>query len=208
MFTASWSEKQVKQFVDSADNLIDNGTLLKTDKTSTVSKTRFNNTDIVIKRYNNKGFFYSFRNSLRSSRAKKSWQKSQILLGLNICTPMPLGYVVEKKKALYSRSYFVMEYCEIQIVHDTFLEYSSEDARWHDIINWLKELMDKLASHRITHGDLKSSNVFVSNDCVGILDLDAMIIHNNPITYRIKRRKDEKKFSDRVLPKDHNRTGI
>ncbi|MCK4999078.1 MAG: hypothetical protein KAS23_06075 [Anaerohalosphaera sp.] len=203
---ANWPREKVVEFIGTIDDLIDAGNIIKSDKTSTVSKVRFNDTDIVIKRYNNKGFFYSLRNSLRSSRAKKSWHKSLVLLSLDIHTPVPLGYVVEKKNALYNRSYFIMEYCEIEIVHDFFVRYTSADEQWYEIINLLKDFMAKLALHRITHGDLKPSNVYVTEDGVGILDLDSMMIHNNAITYLLKRGKDEKKFVSRILPKGYDST--
>lgn len=206
MFCDQWPQDKVVQFVESLDTLIDAGQINKSDKTSTVSMVRFDDADIVIKRYNNKGFFYSLRNSLRPSRAKKSLQKSLILRKLGFHTPVPLGYLVERKNLLYNRSYFIMEYCEFETLHQAFKKYTSKDARWHDIVEWLLELMENLALHRITHGDLKSSNVYVTEDGVGILDLDAMTIHNNPLTYRIKRAKDEKKFASRILPQGYDTT--
>ncbi len=97
MLTENWSSGQVEHFVKSLDELIANGKLFKSDRTSTVSKTSFNDTGIVIKRYNNKGFFHSLKNTLRVSRGQKSWFKSHVLLDIDIYTPSPLGYIVEKK---------------------------------------------------------------------------------------------------------------
>ena len=198
MFLPNIHEDRIKSLIENADNLIESGTKFKHDKTSTVSKTSFDNKDIVIKRYNNKGFFHSFRNSLRQTRAQKSLLNSLLLLDLNIITPNPLGWFVEKKGPLYHRSYFIMECCSLPTLHQTIMANPS-DQQWQNITDNIKAMLDKFAANNITHGDLKHSNVLVADEGIGVLDLDVMTVHNNPSSFKQKRKKDISSFHNRLL---------
>ena len=197
MFSTDWTDDQRSDFVRKLDDLIAAENPIKSDSTSTVCKTTYDKRTIVIKRYNNKGFLHSIKNSIRPTRAQKSWQKSCLLIDFAIFTPTPLGYVVEKKAGLYHRSYFIMEYCPAPTYDNILLRETPSQAQQQQILNNIKIMLDKFAAHKITHGDLKQSNILVGQNSVGIIDLDAMKI-NDPFTYKAKRKKDEHFFNNRL----------
>ena len=199
MFKIDWTQEHIQCFVETVNDLIEKGHAYKTDKTSTVCKTSFNHAKVVIKRYNNKGAWHCLKNTFRRSRAEKSWIKSLVLSDIGIFTPPPIGWFVEKRNGLYFRSYFVMDYCEMPTLHSFLMENRPNERSWKQITNGMAVLLERLKEHRITHGDLKHSNVLIGDNQIGILDLDAMIIHRNPVTYRIKRSKDERKFKERLM---------
>lgn len=198
MFLSNWPDERIESFVAQIDSLIEKGTLYKNDKTSTVSRTSFDNTDIVVKRYNNKGLFHSVRNSFRQTRSEKSFYNSCLLVDMGIYTPAPLGYAIEKQNGLYRRSYFIMEHSEVPTLHQAIMKHPSSE-QWEKISNDIKLLLDKFAEHKITHGDLKHSNVLVTDNGAGILDLDVMCVHKSRSTFQKKRNKDMLALQNRLL---------
>lgn len=197
MFIADWTDSELAEFIRAIDDIIAAETPIKTDDTSTVCKTTFKGRHIVIKRYNNKGPFHSIKNSVRPSRAQKSWRKSCLLIDYDIYTPAPLGYIVEKRAGLYFRSYFIMECCLAPTYDNILLQQPPTPDEQAKILDRIKTMLDKFAEHKITHSDLKQSNILVGDNRVGIIDLDAMQI-NNPFTYPAKRKKDENFFNNRL----------
>jgi tRNA A-37 threonylcarbamoyl transferase component Bud32 len=56
------------------------------------------------------------------------------------------------------------------------------------------QLLEKLWKYRITHGDLKHTNVLVTRHGPVLTDLDGMIIHRWRLLYRNKQAKDMERF--------------
>ena len=75
------------------------------------------------------------------------------------------------------KSYLVTEHVEGQKL-DCFLrdENISQEQR-SDTSRRVVELLEKLGKHRITHGDLKHSNLLITEDGPVLIDLDAMVVH-------------------------------
>lgn len=92
------------------DALMDKGQILKNGHTSFVSRLRWNDKNIVVKRYNHKGFIHSLRHTIKKSRARRNWLHAHRLRELNITTPRPLAYIEQRKGLLVWKSYLVTEY--------------------------------------------------------------------------------------------------
>jgi tRNA A-37 threonylcarbamoyl transferase component Bud32 len=54
----------------------------------------------------------------------------------------------------------------------------------------LRRLLDKLGEYRITHGDLKPTNILITKNGPVLTDLDSMKIHILGVTYRCRIAKD------------------
>lgn len=52
------------------------------------------------------------------------------------------------------------------------------------------ELLNKLQKHRISHGDLKHSNILLADKDLVLTDLDAMKAHRWKWTYKMRQVKD------------------
>jgi serine/threonine protein kinase len=59
----------------------------------------------------------------------------------------------------------------------------------------LKELLNKLAEHNITHGDLKHSNILITKNGPVLTDLDSMRTHRFSWMFKIRRTKDLQHFT-------------
>ncbi|MCH7559177.1 MAG: hypothetical protein IIB56_17230, partial [Planctomycetes bacterium] len=60
-------------FIKQIDAMMDEGQILKKGDTCYVSRITWNDKDVVVKRYNHKGFIHSLRHTIKRSRARRSW---------------------------------------------------------------------------------------------------------------------------------------
>ncbi|MBN2018759.1 MAG: hypothetical protein JW749_00880 [Sedimentisphaerales bacterium] len=181
-------------FLRSIDELMEKGVILKRGNTSFVSRLAFNGRDIVIKRYNHKGFFHSLRHTLKKTRAKQSWLYGHRLTWLGIPTPKPLAYIEQRKGGLAWKSYLITEYVEGQKLCNLPESDGVTRQRRSDVIRELMGLLDNLGQYRISHGDLKHSNILITNNGPVLTDLDAMKVHRLNWTYKKRRIKDKERL--------------
>jgi tRNA A-37 threonylcarbamoyl transferase component Bud32 len=181
-------------FIEELDKLMDEGQILKNGNTCYVSRLMLNGQDVVVKRYNHKGFIHSLRHTIKKSRARRSWLQGHRLGMLNIATPKPLAYIEQLKKKLIWKSYLVTEYVDGQKLYD-FLQNSNVTKEQHSmIIQQIKGLLDKMGEYHITHGDLKHTNILVTDNGPVLTDLDGMKAHKLSWTYKSGRAKDLQRF--------------
>jgi tRNA A-37 threonylcarbamoyl transferase component Bud32 len=189
------SQTQITGFIEKLDNLMKEGQILKHGNTCYVSHLTWNNKDVVVKRYNHKGFIHSLRHTIKKSRARRGWQHGHRLVMLDIATPKPLAYVEQFKFKLVWKSYLVTEYIKGQKLYD-FLNKNNTTQEQHQFINkQIKELLDELEKNYITHGDLKHTNILVTDKELILTDLDGMKAHKWGFRYKSSRTKDLQHFT-------------
>ena len=182
-------------FIEKIDKLMDEGQILKHGNTCYVSRLNWNGKDVVVKRYNHKGFIHSLRHTIKKSRASRSWLHGHRLGMLDIATPKPLAYIEQLKEKLIWKSYLVTEYVEGQKLYD-FLQNSNATKERHQIINnQIKELLNKMEKNHITHGDLKHTNILLTDNGPVLTDLDGMKAHKWGWSYKSSRAKDLQRFA-------------
>ncbi len=181
-------------FISKIDSLMDAGRILKNGNTSYVCCINFNGKDIVVKRYNHKGFVHSLRHTIMGSRARRNWLYGHRLGMLNIPTPKPLAFIEQKKGVLVWKSYIVTEYVDGKKLYDFLKEDQPEQQKSLFIKERLETLMKKLSKYRITHGDLKHTNILVTKDDVVLTDLDSLKFHRFGFCYKIRQSKDIKRL--------------
>ncbi len=187
-------------FLEQIDLLMDKGQILKNGKTCYVSRLMWNGTNVVVKRYNHKGFIHSLRHTLKRTRARRGWLHGHRLGVLGIATPVPLAYIEQRRKKLIWKSYLVTEYVEGQKLHDFLQNRNISEEQRSTSIQQVKELIDKMGKYRITHGDLKHTNILVTDNGPVLTDLDGMKVHKWNWTYRIRRVKDHTHFENEETP--------
>jgi tRNA A-37 threonylcarbamoyl transferase component Bud32 len=192
-------QKEVSDFIKNIDILMDKAELLKADETCYVSRTAWNDWDTVIKRYNYKGLIHSIRHTIKKSRAQRVWQHANRLLKLNIATPRPLGYIERYKGLIIWNSYLITEYVKGQRLKEFLRDDSNSKGVQSTVIEEVTRLLDRLAEHRIFHGDLKHSNILITEDGPVLTDLDAMTIHKLRWVYKFKRVKDMARFQKKQI---------
>ncbi|MHC4423871.1 MAG: lipopolysaccharide kinase InaA family protein [Planctomycetota bacterium] len=166
------------------------GQILKNGDTCFVSRINLAGQDIVVKRYNHKGIIHSARHTIKKSRARRCWLHAHRLTMLNIATPRPLAYVEQRRKKLVWKSYLITKYVDGQKLRDFLQDNKPGQEKHSKVTRQLMELLAKLEKHRVTHGDLKHTNILLTSEGLVLTDLDSMRVHRYGWTYRWKRGKD------------------
>ncbi len=183
-----------RDFIEQIDTLMDAGQILKKGDAIYVSHITWNNKNIVVKRYDHKGFIHSLRHTIKKSRASKGWLYAHILGALKIATPRALAYIEQRRGLLIWQSYLVTEYIEGQRLWHFLRDDNVTERQKLDVMREVVKLLDKLWKYRITHGDLKHLNVLITKNGPVLIDLDGMIVHRWELLYRNKLAKDMERF--------------
>jgi tRNA A-37 threonylcarbamoyl transferase component Bud32 len=183
-----------RDFIERIDALIDGGRILKKGDATCVSNITWNNKNIVVKRYDNKGFIHSLRHTIKKSRACKGWLYAHLLGALNIDTPKALAYIEQRRGLLVWQSYLVTQYIEGENLWLFLRDDEVAERRKKDVIQQVVRLLEKLWKSRITHGDLKHTNILITENGPVLTDLDGMMVHRWELLYRAKLAKDVKRF--------------
>jgi tRNA A-37 threonylcarbamoyl transferase component Bud32 len=189
-----YKEAELLDFIEQIDVLMSKGQVLKNGHTCFVSRVKWDDKDIVIKRYNHKGFIHSLRHTIKGSRAKRVWLYGHRLRMLDIATPKPLVYIEQYSGPLVWKSYLVTEYVRGQKLYDFLRDANVAEEDRSAAAQKIAELLDKLSKHRITHGDLKHSNILITNNGPVLTDLDGMKTHKWNWTCRAKQTRDWEHF--------------
>ena len=177
-------------FIEQIDAMMDDGQILKNGNTCYVSRLMWNGKDVVVKRYNHKGFIHSLRHTIKRSRARRGWLHGHRLGMLDIATPKPLAYIEQYKGKLIWKSYLITEYVEGQKLYDFLRDDNITEQQRLNKIQQVVKLLDKMGKYRITHGDLKHTNILIADYSPILTDLDGMKVHKCNWTHQRHRAKD------------------
>ena len=181
--------------MDHIDTLMDAGHILKDGNTCYVSRLSWNGKDVVVKRYNHKGFFHSLRQSLRASRARRGWLNGHRLRMLGISTPRPLAYFEQHRGPLLWDCYLVTEYVQGPKLYHFLREAGTTEEQRSTATARVIDMLNSMGEYKISHGDLKHSNIVIAEDGPTITDLDGMKVHKLSWTYKARRAKDIARFT-------------
>lgn len=171
-----------------------NTTILKAGRSSSVAKIKLNNHTLVIKRYNIKGFSHWLRRCLRPTRAARSWCLAHHLKLMNVATAKPVAFIEKSFLGLRHKSYFIMEYVDGNHAGDYFTSYRSDDARFMQVAQRILAIIYQLAELKITHGDLKMTNILIAHEKPILIDLDGMHEHQKQAAFKRAFKKEINRF--------------
>ncbi len=191
VFDRGFCEKDMAvDCIKQIDELMGGGQILKDGNTCYVSRVSFNGKDIVIKRYNHKGFAHSLRHTIKRSRARRGWLYGHLLEMLEIDTPKPLAYIERRKGPIVWTSYIVTEFVDGENLYAILSDDTISSEKRSQMFEQIVRILEKLQNYKVTHGDLKRSNIMVTETGVLLTDLDSMIVHRLKWLFNIKRKKD------------------
>ena len=174
------------------DLLLDTKRAFKHDQTTTVAKIELSQRAMVLKRYNPRSQWHKVKRALRRSRARRCWQMSYAFskAGLNVAAPIMM--FEHRLGPFRLDAYFLNEFLEGQEL--LTLLPSLERDKQLEIAEAVEHAFDKMKRARLTHGDLKASNLMWSDNQLYFIDLDAAQQHHNPVTWMKGHSKDRKRF--------------
>lgn len=174
------------------DRAIESARLLKAGRTATVAlleppEDGERTAPLVIKRYNRKNLVHALSRLWRPSRAWHSWREGHRLAFLGIATPAPLALIEERFGPLRGRAWLVTEHCP----GPDLLQHLDPDRPPPEAeARALTTLFAALVRERISHGDLKASNLLWHAQRLFVIDLDAMTQHRSPERFARHWRRD------------------
>lgn len=168
--------------------------ILKAGNSSTVGLVEVDGRLLVVKRYNIKSFWHAIKRAVQPSRAATSWRNAHCLELLNIATPKPVA-MLEKRFGLFrNKAYFISEYVAgIKLQDYVDLKIHTQEEFQH-IIDEIKDVFVNLAAAKISHGDLKATNILLVEGKPVLLDLDAMRLHRFTWGWQRAALRDQQRF--------------
>lgn len=175
------------------DRWMKDGTPLKLGRTATLARVKCRDRRLVIKRYNIKNTRHAISRALRPSRAWHSWIEGHRLQFLGIATPQPLALIEQRFGPLRGKAWLITAFDEGKSLaarhHHTSTVVPAEAE-----LAAIGKLFRQLMAARISHGDLKATNLLWNGERISLIDLDAMRQHGNYGSFRRVWQKDHERF--------------
>ena len=168
------------------------GAPLKAGNTSTVVRVELEGRAVVIKRYNIKGAGHAVSRFWRPSRAWHSWREGHRLAALGIPTPTPLALIESRLGPLRGKAWLITEYCDGASLAERYSDPDTTPPAAE--LDAIGALLRQLVAARISHGDLKATNLLWCNDKPQLIDLDAMRQHAGDAAFRRAWERDSARF--------------
>lgn len=188
----------VSKLIGNLNSIIENGQILKDGNTCFVSKIDIAGKDVVVKRYNHKSWWHSFRYTIKGSRARKCWLFGHYLNAFDISSARPVAFFERRRFGLVWQSYILNEFVTGQELHvflasEKYLQDQKDSA-----LKKTRELLAKLMDFRMSHGDMKLPNTMIADGRAVLIDLDSMRNHRCWIMQRHYQKKMMRKFENRL----------
>jgi tRNA A-37 threonylcarbamoyl transferase component Bud32 len=175
------------------DAWLNAGKPLKQGNTATLAMVEYEGRKLVIKRYNIKGLRHALSRCWRPSRAWHSWIEGHRLGFLGIATPPPLAMIEQRLGPLRGRAWLVVEYCTGESLAAHFAPFVEAPLPALEL-NAVRELLGKLSAARISHGDMKATNLLWWENHLYLIDLDATRQHESETSFARAWHKDCARF--------------
>lgn len=181
--------EELRPLLADPDGYIEAGRLLKAGRSATVARVDLNGRSLLIKRYNIKGTRHWLRRFWRPSRAWHAWREGHRLQFLGLATPRPLAVMEQRCCWLRGRSYLVTEYLDGPNLIDRRMSFDDQQSFSSELAA-VRDLFVTLCRERISHGDLKGSNLIRDGKRWSLIDLDSMHQHRLAWMFRRAYRRD------------------
>lgn len=164
--------------------------LYKHDRTTTVVLVTDGDNNFVIKRYNTKNLWHMLRRSVRSTRAAICWRMAHRFRDIGVATAPPVAMIEKRLGPLRGRSYYISEHANG--IH--CLDYLTDNIDCERFVDGITRVFSIMLAHRVSHGDMKATNILVGNNGIVLLDLDAAKAHKTPSRAARAYRRDRSRF--------------
>lgn len=178
--------------VKQLDQIIEQTTPLKHDKTTTVAKVNWGDLSLVLKRYNPRSFGHKIKRCLRRSRAQRCWTMSSVFAGAGLNVAQPVFMVEQRFGFFRKNAYFANQCLQGQELLQTLP--TMNESEQHSVVKALRQAMQIMQQNRISHGDLKASNLLWVDKQLFFIDLDAAQQHVSMLSWRRANKRDKRRF--------------
>lgn len=186
------ADTQVLGKADLDTLLLNASSTFKNDKTTTVAQVIDTPSAVILKRYNARNTRHKFSRALRRSRARRCWDMSYYFAesGLNVAAPILMHE--QRFGPIRLDAYFMSE----RLNGDELLAAlpTMPKATQRLVLAAVKDAFTKMKTAKITHGDMKASNLMWVDNALYFIDLDASCKHRFDFMWQRSHAKDKKRF--------------
>ena len=172
-------------------------TYLKNQPASTVWPLEMGSRDLVIKRYNTQGFIHACKRAFRRSRAENCYAISRRFTEAGIEVAKPLAVIQEWWGPIRLRSWYICEQVQGEMLRDLCAEWTHENSHEKEIealATEIKKMFSSLREYRLSHGDLKASNIIWWKGKLFLIDLDTARTHSRNSVFDRAHARDQSRF--------------
>lgn len=167
--------------------------VLKNDRTTTVVKHHCEQGNVILKRYNSRNRWHKIKRAFRKSRARRCWKMSYEFKrsGLNVSPPIMM--FENRYGFIRANAYFANQYLQGEELLSALPNMDKEEQL--KVKQAVENAFKKLQNARISHGDMKATNLLWVNGELFFIDLDASKKHGKfSFTWQRCRQKDKRRF--------------
>ena len=191
---AAVAGSELKEIMKTPDSAFGGAnTLVKNDRTTSLSVVVGRTRKILVKRYNTKNFWHRVRRNFQRSRAVNCLKMASEFSGYGVLVPRTLAVVEEHFGPLAGRSWYVSDYVEGETLLD-WVSNKRATGLTPVVLDQVMAFFEVLLRNRLTHGDMKATNLIVSGDRVYVIDLDAARQHRTHSSHVRGLAKDKSRF--------------
>ncbi len=155
--------------------LADGATMLKNGNSAKVFRVDIDGRSLVVKQYINKDWLRRLRRAFRPSRAVRSWRIAHAFAAAGIRVPAPVALVERRRGPLVSSAWFVSDYSPDRDLLASWAGRGPTDGE----LEALYELFPLLQHCRISHGDMKATNLLTDGEHLSVIDYDGAREHRS-----------------------------
>ncbi|MFO7885368.1 MAG: lipopolysaccharide kinase InaA family protein [Desulfobacteraceae bacterium] len=187
---------EMENFLKNPDTAFDipDDLLLKNGNSATLVKTAINNKELVIKRYNMKTIAHALRRAFKKTRAWQSWHYAHLLQKIGIHTPYPVAMKEKRFGPFRNKAYFIFEFVQGSTAFDYFHDQNIDFKNKLIVAEKIIDMLNKLKDSKLSHGDMKATNIIINDDMPYLIDLDSMNHHKTQYLFKKARKKDINRF--------------
>ena len=184
--------KEFSELLSNPEKLLKKSEIIKDDKSTTVGKFEWQDKQYIIKRFNARNKGHAIKRSLRRTRANNCWYMSLIFLKYGIAVAKPIAKLERRAFFLKADSFFISEYIDgVEIL--AWLP-EQEPAMQIKIKKQMAEIFTIFAKNKLSHGDMKATNLLWSGQEIALIDLDVAKQHSNNILFARAHARDKRRF--------------
>lgn len=175
------------------DDLIDSSThILKNDRTTTVVSNVPRLPDCILKRYNARDTNHVFTRAVRRSRAQRCWTMSYVFNRAGIGVARPVFMYEQRIGPLRLDAYFISKTLKGEELLTALPKMDDKEKKM--VVIAIKDAFEKMSEAKISHGDMKATNIMWSDNKLFFIDLDASRQHQLASLSRRANIKDIRRF--------------
>ena len=192
----SWFSSAENAFDDLSyqqlDALIEQGELLKHDVTTSVVRIGIAGRNVIVKRFNARSQWHRLNRAIRQSRASRCWQMSYSFQQAGLSVARPLLMFERRFGPLRRTAYFVSEALDGVELLSNLASFPESEKKL--LVKAINDAFLCMKKNRLSHGDLKASNLIWQDGRLYFIDLDAARHHTSEQSWLSAHKKDCDRF--------------